>query len=90
MPNVARRIVKQNIKKMNRCNRRDDVFWCTLNHYYALAAAYHFGAEHALVLEDDAIIMKNPDETMKYLDGVPDGYDMVNFGCLPTGGPGGV
>lgn len=90
MPNVARRIVKQNIKKMNRCNRRDDVFWGTLNHYYALAAAYHFGAEHALVLEDDAIIMKNPDETMKYLDGIPDGYDMVNFGCLPTGGPGGV
>ena len=90
MPNVARRIVKDSVKKMNRCNERDSVFWCTLNHYYALAAAYHSEAGHALIMEDDAVVLKNPAETMKYLDAVPDGYDLVNFGCLPTGGPNGV
>ena len=90
MPNIARKIVKDAIPKLNVYNKKDNVFWCTLNHYYALAAAYHSGAEHALIFEDDAVILKDSDEIMRYLENVPADYDFINFGCLPTGGPGGI
>ena len=90
MPNVAREMVKNAVPRLHPANRADSVFWCTLNHYYTLAAAYHSGAERARVFEDDAAIMKDCNEAIRYLDGVPAGFDFVNFGCLPTGGAGGV
>ena len=87
MPNVARKIVKNAIPKLNVYTKKDNIFWYTLNHYYTLAAAYHSGAEHALIFEDDAIILKDSDEVMRYLENIPPEYDFINFGNLPVISP---
>lgn len=90
MPNVTREIIKKNIPKLNIYNKDDKCFAVTLNHYYALAAAYHSGVKTALVFEDDSILLKDSDKVLNYLNDIPKNWDFVNFGCLPTGGPNGI
>ena len=64
---------------------------CTFNHYRAICAAYHLGAERCLLVEDDVRFLRDIDELARIVESVPDAdvtmFDLISDGARsPTAG----
>lgn len=53
---------------------------CARNHYNIVKSSLELGYEHVLILEDDILFMKDEEKIIKYLDEMPDDYDVIQFG----------
>lgn len=57
---------------------------CARNHYNIVKTCYDLGMEHCLILEDDILFLKDEQEIIKYMEAMPDDYDVLQFGGFTT------
>ena len=53
---------------------------CSRNHYSIIKQAYDLGYSHVLVMEDDICFLNNINLFIKYIENIPNDYDIIQFG----------
>ena len=70
-------VLNQNkLGKLTKPNEYD----CTHNHYSMIRQAYDQGYEYCLIMEDDIRFLKNKKIWEKYLENIPEDFDILQFG----------
>lgn len=70
-------VLNQNkIGKLTKPNEYD----CTHNHYSMIKQAFDHGYDYCLIIEDDIRFIKDEEIWKKYLENIPDDFDILQFG----------
>ena len=74
---IMMHVLNQN--KLGRLTKPNE-YDCTHNHYSMIKQAYDQGYQYCLVLEDDILFIEDQKLWEKYLDNIPEDFDILQFG----------
>lgn len=78
---IMMHVLNQN--KLGRLTKPNE-YDCTHNHYSMVKQAYDQGYQYCLVLEDDILFIEDKKLWEKYLDNIPNDFDILQFGGFTT------